>query len=226
MGSHCGRPVTDPEKAWYHWDGNKTEAGFIVQASGGRHVTLMQFFLPRDWTELVPDTNHQTGKQLQIKDFFRDYARVEGMDCGEYIKHWPRTREDLKRIYKDATEAEFDRHQRVLLSGWARLISAWLNESVPRILNQLPLWEEYLTEEMQDFHWLHRQIKTDGIRQVLSSPRDAKNFRQWLKTAACTVELLYNVCPVFAGILRIDQGINYPCLWAGWQEALKHMERS
>lgn len=218
LGSDNGaRPMT-AEESWY-WRRNErdiAETGFWVQGSG-RGIALMEFFLPRELTELIDAPEHWTGKQLKISDRLKDWAYVDSLDCSRFDGRWPRDEKDIMSMYNGKiTTPEIHTHQITLLHGWAKLVSCWLNDSITAIAWQLPWWEKYLTEEMADYTWMYQQLKQHGVVAVLDNPVDGRNFLKYLKTASCCFEIISGVCPTVEAILKFDRGQSYPCLYAGY----------
>jgi len=206
------------EESWY-WrrdEGDIADAGFWVQ-DGERGVELLSFFIPRELTELIDDPEHWTGKRLKISDQLRDFHYADSLDCIPFIDRWPRDEKDIISMYHGAiTTSEICNHQSVLFHGWTKLISCWLNDSIPEIAFQLPWWENYLTEELLDFVQIFQQIKKHGVKAVFDNPADGRNFFRYLKVASCCFELISDVCPTVEAIMRFDKGQQYPCLWAGY----------
>lgn len=210
------------EESWY-WrrqERDLAECGFWVQGKE-RGIELMNFFIPREFTELFSSPHHWTGKKLKLRDELKDYNYVDALDCTPYIARWPRDTQDLVSMYK-TTVSEIETHQKTLLHGWLKLICVWMSDSIHHIAYQLPWWESYLQEELIDFHWMYNHIKQVGIKAALLNPRDGKNFLAWLKIASCNIELLSEVCPSILAILKIDKGQTYPCLYAGYQWMKHH----
>lgn len=220
MGNDCGKQPESAEESWY-WKRNErdiAECGFwldIQRHDGNRGLQLMDFFIPRELTELI-NSDHWTGKSLRFSKDFKNYKRIKSIDVSTFIDRWPRNRNEIVSMFDNKiTLPEIECHQTTLLHGWLKLISVWFCNSVPDIAYEMDWWEVYLTEEMMDFVSLYLQAKQDGIKTTIQNPRDHRNHKVWLKIASCCLELLTDVCPTVEAILKFDRGRSYPALWAG-----------
>lgn len=205
------------ETAWYrHFEGNCT-AGFSVETKKRGWYSLMEFMIPRPLTHLIPDPEHPVESRLQV-DITWD--SIQSFDFTPYLDCFPRKIEDSLRIYND-TQKEIEDRRRTQLTGWCRLVAIHLatgqGKSLPGLDQQTAFWESYLYEELCDFPFLKAQAPK--IVQDFGN----NEFRQWIKIASCTAEILWQAQEARA-ILAAARVAPYqfPCLAAGLTEAHKH----
>lgn len=209
------------EESWYSHSQKLDAARISFWVPGG--VELMQFFFPRELTELIPSPYNSSGYHLKIDERMKDWDFVSTLDVEKYLSLWPRNPQEMAQYLKGKiTIPEVIAHEKTLMQGWFKLMCAWWNDSIPAIAYQLPWWENYLVEELRGFGWLYHEAVKKGLRETIANHDDGSNFLPWLKIASCCVEILSYSCPTILAVIRIDRGQNYPALWAGHQWMKHH----
>lgn len=218
-----GKNLMTPEEAWY-WrrpERDLAEIGFWVQGKE-YNAELMNFFIPREFTALAEDAKHWSGFKITFPEQIKGWQYVDNIDTSPFISRWPNMGLIMNSLNGKMTLSEIETHKQTLIHGWLKLICVYLNDSIPQIAYQAQWWENYLHEEMLDYPYIYSQVKREGVKATLQHATDNLNFKRWLKTASCCMELLSDVCPAVPVILKIDRGQNFPHMWAGYQWMKHH----
>lgn len=228
-----GESITTPEQAWYRND--TAQMGFNIQAKNGRWVRLMDFFLPRQMTELMPDAGNPTGYNLVVKEEYKKFRTVMATDFEQYIEQWPASIEDeIARsdmaILNRLTESEVRSHRLAILKLWTVLTCAWFNKDKSvNLCYHMRETDEQLRALLCDFYLIRREMReagikafADSLKTLLLENRFSREIRNWLREISCALEILTTHTPAIGAILAVDRGANYPCMWAGYKEMKKH----
>ncbi|MBE3087111.1 MAG: hypothetical protein IMZ64_12940 [Bacteroidetes bacterium] len=208
--------VQDPEKSWYRHPG-LFNCSFVKEKAGGGAITLMEFFLPREYSELVPGTRPEAGnKELKISDELNDYDKAGQIDPAPYLKRWPMELDQQAAIQK-ISEAEVLERRRVLMRGFMRLTAAAFGSDVEAIAADAQEWENTLKMELRDFPQFSGQSDQEIAEGIYCGDYTKyKEFRQFLRIASCYSEILISACPVLEIIMKFDKGKTCPALYAGY----------
>jgi len=221
------------EERWFWKKPNRAEASFVINRNN-KSETLMNFFIPRDMT-------YFDGESLRLKDeFFIDYDHIKSIIDDSSLESapslWEQDGKSITSLFswcdEHITENKIIEHQKILFSGWMKLISLWVNSwkgiSVDIPTEDLFWWEKCLIEEALDYPALYALFKTRGVKAVSDDKSDfstdfsglystlknhgveiipnyAPSFiaREWLKIATCYVGIICSASPSVDATLNL-----------------------
>lgn len=228
----CG--VNDPALAWYFRSYATCE--FFVPAKNDSYICLLRFFVPRDWTILVPG-GHVSGYHLKFQEWMLDYEKVKNLEFSDSnLKKWDvfsEQRDLFTKLIPDVfkTEEEVTTHKKTLLHAWGKLICFLLNAQRGNTIDllkdgedEIKFFESYIEEEMKERKGFYLSYKKGlDVFDKTKFPQFLYERKMFKRISECTVEIISYVCKDF--LVQINKNQNeYPLLYMGAEKILRDIQ--